>query len=166
MPPESGLPIKKPIAVWNKPLKANFKDFFKALGKAGVDGATGLWIGLGKDAVDALAAVGLDSNEPAELAWALIYNSLTKAIANLMAESEFLVQYVDQNIDELANTLDFSLENSELEITDRFFEHPEQLPLLQEMQTPLKQWFEGFKLTPFQAKTLSARLPSYFVLAQ
>lgn len=165
MPPESGLAVKKPIAVWNKPLKANFKDFFKALGKAGVDGATGQWIGLGKDAVDALAAVGLDSNEPAELAWALIYNSLTKAIADLMAASEFLIRYVDRNIDELADTLDLSLENSELEITERFFEHPEQLPLLQQIQTPLKQWFEGFGLTAFQAETLSARLPTYFVFA-
>ncbi|MEA5465791.1 hypothetical protein [Leptothoe sp. PORK10 BA2] len=165
MPPESGLSVKKPIAVWNKPLKTNFKEFFKALGKAGVDGATGQWIGLGKDAVDALAAIGLDSNEPAELVWTLIYNALTKAIADLMAASEFLIRYVDQNINELANTLDLSLENSELEITDRFFEHPAQLPLLQEIQIPLKQWFEGFGLTSFQAETLSARLPTYFVFA-
>jgi uncharacterized protein YjbI with pentapeptide repeats len=99
-----GLSIKKPISVWNKPLKANFKDFFKSLGKAGVDAATGQWIGLGKDAVDALSAIGLESNEPEELAWALIYNSLTKAIASIISDSQFLIQDIPNDLDDLSNS--------------------------------------------------------------
>jgi hypothetical protein len=161
----SGLAVKKPISVWNKPLKANFKDFFKSLGKAGVDAATGQWIGLGKDAVDALAAIGLESSEPEELAWALIYNSLTKAIANLAADSQFLMQDAPENPEQFSNDLDLSLESQELELTSHFFDHPEQLPLIKAIQTPLQQWLEGFGIEPFQAEALSNRLPTYFVFA-
>ncbi|MGB0560612.1 MAG: pentapeptide repeat-containing protein, partial [Spirulinaceae cyanobacterium] len=160
-----GLAVKKPIAVWNKPLKANFKDLFKALGKAGVDAATGQWLGLGKDAVDALAAVGLESNEPEELAWALIYNALTKAVANVVSDGEFLSRAIPEDLDGLSDGLDLSLEERELEITDHFFEHPEQLSVVQDLQTPLRQWLEGFGVEALPAEVLSNRLPSYFVFA-
>lgn len=83
----SGLSIKKPISVLNRPLKVSFKDAFKALGKAGFDLTTQNWVGLGKDAIDALAAIGLGSKDPAELSWALIYNSLKQAIFRLVGES-------------------------------------------------------------------------------
>ena len=33
-----GISMKKPVAVWNKPLKVNFKDLFKALSKAAIAG--------------------------------------------------------------------------------------------------------------------------------
>lgn len=160
--------IKKPISVWNKPLKANFKDFFKSLAKAGFNATTGQWIGVGKDAVDAIAAIGLESNEPAELAWALIYNSLTKAVASIISDSQFLMRDIPdiaELSDRLSNRLDFSLESSELEISNRFFEHPEQLPIVQEMQTPLRQWLQVFGIEPVQAQVLSDRLPTYFVFA-
>ena len=165
MSSEFGLAIKKPIAAWNKPLKANFRDIFAALGNAGFNAATGQWTGLGENAIDLLSAVGLEDQGPAELAWVLIYRSLTQAIGKLMADSEFLIQYVEQNLDELADTLDLSLENGELEISDSFFRCPDQLPLLEDIQIPLAQWFQGFGLTEIQAMTLARRLPSYFVFA-
>ena len=160
-----GFYAKKPISVWNKPLKANFKDFFKALGKAGVDTATGQWIGLGKDAVDALSAIGLDSNEPEELAWALIYNSLTKAIASIISDGQFLMQEIPDDVPGVSDSLDWSLESSELEITNSFFEHPEQLSVVGELKTPLRQWLQVFGVESFQAEVLSNRLPTYFVFA-
>ena len=160
-----GLAVKKPISVWNKPLKANFKDFFKSLGKAGIDAATGQWIGVGKDAVDALSALGLESSEPEELAWALIYNALTKAVASIISDSQFLIQDIPNDLEGLSDSLDLSLESSELEISDRFFEHPEQLAIVKAIQTPLRQWLEGFGIEPFQAEVLGNRLPAYFVFA-
>lgn len=111
MSSELGLSIKKPVSVWNKPLKVNFKALFKALGNAGVDAATQQWMGIGKDVVDVMAAVGLDSNKPTELAWALIYNSLVSAIADLITESNFLIQGVPENLDQLCERLDLSLED-------------------------------------------------------
>ncbi|MEM9119189.1 MAG: pentapeptide repeat-containing protein [Cyanobacteria bacterium P01_F01_bin.56] len=160
-----GLTAKKPISVWNKPLKANFKDLFKALGKAGVDTATGQWLGLGKDAVDALSAIGLESNEPEELTWALIYNSLTKAMASLISDSQFLMQEIPADVGGVSDSLDLSLESQDLEISSRFFEHPEQLPVLTALKTPLRQWLQVFGIEPFQAEVLSNRLPAYFVFA-
>jgi hypothetical protein len=160
-----GLAAKKPVSVWNKPLKANFKDFFKSLGKAGVDAATGQWIGLGKDAVDALSAIGLESNEPAELTWALIYNSLTQAVGNIISDSQFLMREIPADVDAVSDHLDLSLESSELEISSSFFEHPGQLSIVQDLKTPLRQWLEGFGVEPFQAEMLSNRLPAYFTFA-
>ncbi|NEQ47271.1 MAG: pentapeptide repeat-containing protein [Leptolyngbya sp. SIOISBB] len=160
-----GLIAKKPISVWNKPLKANFKDLFKALGKAGVDTATGQWIGLGKDTVDALSAIGLESNEPEELTWALIYNSLTKAMGSIISDSQFLMQDIPADLDGVSDSLDLSLESQELEISSRFFEHPEQLPVLAALKTPLRQWLQVFGIEPYQAEVLSNRLPTYFVFA-
>lgn len=160
-----GFSVKKPISIWNKPLKANFKDLFKSLGKAGVDAATGQWMGLGKDAVDALSAIGLDSNEPEELSWALIYNSLTKAVASIISDSQFLMQDIPDDLEQFSDSLDLSLESSELEISSRFFEYPEQLSIIQDIKTPLTQWLQGFGIEPFQASVLSNRLPAYFVFA-
>lgn len=162
----SGLSVKKPISTWNRPLKANFKDAFRAVGKAGFDAATQNWVGVGKDAVDALAAVGLDgSKEPAELAWSLIYNSLRRAIFMLVGESQYLMKDIPSDIDHLTESLDLSFENNTLEITDTFFEHPEQLSIVQDIKKPLKQWFEGVGIEPFQAEVLSNHLPTYFVLS-
>ncbi|MEO1521264.1 MAG: hypothetical protein AAFU78_10860 [Cyanobacteria bacterium J06633_2] len=112
------LVAQKPISVWNKPLKANFKSFFTSIDKAGIDAATGQWVGLGKDTVDALSAIGLESNEPEEPAWALIYNSLTKAIASSISDSQFLMQSIPDNIDGVSDQLDYSLElKQQLELT-------------------------------------------------
>ena len=165
MPNPSGLVVTKPISAWNRPFKTNFKDLFKALGKAGVDAATGQWIGLGKDAVDALSAVGLDSKEPAELSWALIYNALSRAVFGLVAESQFLMTELPVDIASLTERLDLSLENSDLQITDEFFEHPEQSGVVSYLQTPLKQWLMGVGISDVQAEVLSNRLPAYFTFA-
>lgn len=162
----SGLSIKKPISAWNRPLKANFKDIFKAVGKAGFDAATQNWVDVGKDAVDALTAVGLDiSKEPAELAWSLIYNSLRRAIFRLVGESQYLMKDVPSDIDRLTESLDLSFENNTLEITDAFFENPERLSVIQDIKKPLKQWFEGVGIEPSQAEALCNRLPIYFVFS-
>lgn len=159
------LTVKKPISVWNKPLKADFKSFFKSIGNAGIDTATGQWMGLGKDTVDALSAIGLESNKPEELAWALIYNSLTKAIASIISDSQFLMQDIPTDIEGVSNQLDYSLESNELEFSSAFFEHPERLSVVQDIKTPLRQWLIIFGVEKFQAEVLSNRLPAYFVFA-
>ncbi|MEL6225191.1 MAG: hypothetical protein AAFR31_21395, partial [Cyanobacteria bacterium J06627_8] len=66
------LVAKKPISVWNKLLKADFKSFFTSIDKAGIDAATGQWVDLGKDAVDALSAIGLEINAQASSSGSLL----------------------------------------------------------------------------------------------
>ena len=158
-----GLSVKKPVSAWNNPFNANFKDLFKALGKAGFDAAGQNWIGVGKDAVDALTAVGLKGRDPAELSWALIYNSLTNAIFRIVGESQYLMTDIPSDIQQLTDSLDFSFENKDLEINEEFFLHPERLSVVKDMQTPLMQWFEGVGVVSSQAESLSNLLPTYFV---
>ena len=159
------LSVKKPVSAWNKPLKANFKDLFKSLGKAAVDGAAGKWDGLAKDMVDASTAVGL-SNEPAQIAWLLIYRSLTAAMASLVQERLGLFQGKPRNLDSLCDQLDLSLEESELTLDAGFFEQPKQLPILQAIQVPFRQWLnQGLGVKLAEAEAIAASLPSYFVFA-
>ena len=86
----SGFSISEPVSVWNRPLKANFKDLFKALGKGVIDGAIGKWEGVAGDLVEASVAVGLAA-EPGQTAWLLIYRSLDRAITRLLKDSKELL---------------------------------------------------------------------------
>ena len=161
---QTGLQVSQPIAVWNRPLKANFKDLFKALGKSVIDAAIGQWAGLGKDIVDASAAIGL-SNNPGQTAWLLIYRSLASAMENLVEDSKDLLIRCPDDLEHLCDCLDLSLEEIELVIDRRFFEQPDSLPILDVVQVPLAQLLESFLSTPHQAQAIAARLPSYFVFA-
>ena len=53
------LKVKKPVSALFKPVKADFKDLFKALAKGVGHTATGKWFDLGTDAVETLSALGL-----------------------------------------------------------------------------------------------------------
>ena len=159
-----GLHVSKPIAVWNKPLNANFKDLFKALGKGGVDAATGQWGGLAKDLVDASVAVGL-GNDPGQMAWLLIYRSLAQAMANLIGDSNDLLVNAPDDIDALCDHLDLSLESTEFSIDPKFFENPKQLTILEPIRALLAQLLDEFVTNQSQSQAIAARLPTYFVLA-
>ena len=80
------LKVQKPVSVLFKPVKADFKDLFKALAKGVGHTATGKWAELGGDAVEALSALGL-ATEPGELAFLLIRRSLTMAVFELVGDS-------------------------------------------------------------------------------
>ena len=66
------LRTKKPVSVFDKPLKADFKQLFKSLCKGVGHGVAGNWAELGSDTVETLSAVGrrivlpIDSTFPDE----------------------------------------------------------------------------------------------------
>ena len=159
------LSVKKPVKLWNKKLQTNFKDLFKSLGKAAINGGLGNWSGVGASMVDASAALGLQ-DEPGEIAWLLIYKSLVRAIFAL-AESNQDLLLVNQtkDLEKLCGQLDLSLEDMELSLSSDFFRRPKQLPILESIKIPFVQWLEGFGLEPAQARSIADRLPSYFVFA-
>ena len=173
-----GLRVKKPISVWNQPLKANFKDLFKSLTKTAISGATLNWVEVGKNAADALTAVGLEK-DAGQIAWLLIYRSIENALHGLVEENLDLIKSIsggrgeaqeqselsDEAIDIAAGKLDFSVEQSELVIDEVFFKKPGELPVLQQIALPFKQWLLNVGLTEAQAKSISDRLPVYFVYA-
>ncbi len=161
----------KPVSVWNKPLKVNFKDLFKALGKAAIDGGTGNRDGLMKDLVDAAASVGIKM-EGTQVAWLLIYNALTQAIFTLVDEQKGCFpnppkeKEKEKELEELCDDINRSLEQNEVCIERRFFEHPKDLPLIDKVKMLFSRWLtEGFGLEKAKARSMTSRLSSYFVFA-
>lgn len=131
------LKAKKPVNVLFKPVKADFKDLFKALAKGIGHTATGKWVELGADAVEALAALGL-ATEPGELAFLLIRRSLTLAVFELVGDNAS--QLSDKTAtDALVESLDLSIEVS---VDLKFLDRPEDLPILDSFKRLLSDWLK------------------------
>ena len=162
----SGFSVSKPVALWNKPIKANFKELFKSLGKGVINGAPGQWGEVAKDAVEATAALGLGS-APGEVAWLLIYRSLVEAIESLVKGNQELLfeKPNESDLDLLCDRLNHSLESIELRIDQDFFSRPKDLPILEPIKTAFADWLKYFSVNQAQALTISHRLPTYFVFA-
>ncbi|MBN3927550.1 hypothetical protein, partial [Nostoc sp. NMS4] len=162
----SGFSVSKPVALWNKPIKADFKELFKSLGKGVINGASGQWGEVAKDAVEATAALGLGS-APGEVAWLLIYCSLKEAIESLVKENQGLLfeKPNESDLNLLCDRLNHSLESIELRIDQDFFSRPKDLPILEAVKTAFADWLKYFSVNQAQALTISHRLPTYFVFA-
>jgi uncharacterized protein YjbI with pentapeptide repeats len=159
------LKTKKPVNVFFKPLKADFKELFKALAKGIGHTAGGKWAELSADAVEALSAIGL-TTEPGELAFLLIRRSITTALFDLVGESAIqLPSEASKDSDTLLDQLDFSISARDIRIDRRFLDRPADLPVLDHLQALLQQWLAGHGLGKQSAKAISDRLPSYFVYA-
>ncbi|MEH1785419.1 MAG: pentapeptide repeat-containing protein [Nostoc sp.] len=162
----SGFSVSKPVALWNKPINADFKELFKSLGKGVINGVLGHWGEVAKDAVEATAAIGLGS-APEEVAWLLIYRSLVEAIVSLVkGNQELLFEKPNKSdLDLLCDRLNDSLVSIELRIDQDFFSRPKDLPILEPIKTAFADWLKYFSVNQAQAQTISHRLPTYFVLA-
>ncbi|MCC5607289.1 pentapeptide repeat-containing protein [Nostoc sp. CHAB 5834] len=162
----SGFSVSKPVALWNKPIKADFKELFKSLGKGVINGVFGQWGEVAKDAVEATAALGLGS-APEEVAWLLIYRSLVEAIVSLVKGNQELLfeKPNESDLDLLCDRLNDSLESIELRIDQDFFSRPKDLPILEAIKTAFADWLKYFSVNQAQALTISHRLPTYFVYA-
>ena len=154
-----------PENVFFKPLKADFKELFKALSKGIGHTVVGKWEELGTDAVEALSAIGL-STDPGELAFLLVRRSMTRALFDLVGESASQ-SLAETKRDEgsLIEQLDFSISSRQISIDRRFLDRPSDLPLLDDVQTLLQQWLEAHGITKPTAKAIVGRLPGYFVYA-
>ena len=153
-----------PVSVWNKPISLNGKAFSQALAKAVGHGLLGKFDDLAMDGVDALEALGLKGNNPEELLFLLVQQALQRALADLLHDSEsHLPLDIDQHADALVGRLQNTL--TDISIDRDFFEHPQNLPLLQTVQQALKAWLVDHNTEPAVADTLVARLPGYFPFA-
>src|SRR5262245_57144767 len=125
-----GFAITKPVSIWNRPLKANFKDLFKSLSNAIIHGVTGKWDKFAEDAVGALATIGFEKDH-GQMAWLLIQRALTQAVFELVAANAGLLgSSLEKFPPELWDRLDLSLEESELTLDKTVFERPGNLPVL------------------------------------
>ena len=154
---KSGLTVTRPVAVWNKPLRADFKTLFKALSKLTAHGLTGEWTNAALDAADGLHAIGFDY-DPGQLAWLLIRRVLTHAIFELVAEKVPLLHPGEHHTDSLIEELDLSLDQMELAIDASFLERPGELAIVEALRVPFEQWLRRTGLEAAQAKATGGRL--------
>src|SRR5262249_44363054 len=143
---DPSFPAKKPVALWNKTLKADFKGLFRALSKGALHGFTGQWTALGGDAVDLLSSLGIDSRDAPQIAWILIRQSLLSAMADFVQEVAPLYPKPDKKLEELSEQLDVILEKEEVTLDRSFFERPAALPLLGALQKPFSEWLQCYGL--------------------
>ncbi|MBE9004314.1 pentapeptide repeat-containing protein [Fortiea sp. LEGE XX443] len=163
---ESGTPISKPVRFWRKPPKLEFKELFKSLSKAAIDGVLGNWQEVAKDAVEASAAIGW-AQTPEEIGWLLVSRSLIQAMLSLVEENRTLLFETpnQSDLELLYSRLNESLESQELHIDQEFFNNPKDLPILATINSAFGNWLQYFSLNTVQAQTISDRLPTYFIFA-
>lgn len=164
MPP-SPFVAKKPISVWNRPLKADVKGIFGGLSKATLYGVTGQFSETGASLLEAAQALGIQGKEPAELAWLLIRRSLLAAMSDLVREAPVPQETDQEKAERLADDLDRALEVQEMEIDRSFFEKPSALPFLGHLKAPFTRWLQAVGQDQAAAESIAGRLPSYFVHA-
>ena len=159
------LKVKKSVSVLFKPVKADFKDLFKALAKGVGHTATGRWAELGGDSVEALSALGL-TTEPGELAFLLIRRSLTTAVFELVGDSASqLSDKTAADADALADSLDMSIEAKDMSVDRKFLDRPGDLPVVESFKRLLSDWLKGLGIEEPAADAIAGRLPTYFVYA-
>ena len=164
---QHGILVQKTILRLNKTIGVNFRDLFKAVGKAIADYSFGKWNFVAKDGIDALAAFGLQQ-DAGHLAWLLIYRSLNRAIHQLVEDNQDLFNSKFKNYDEydaIAEEIESSLNNKEIIIESNFFNNPKLVLQQLDIDKPFSKWLQYYSLNEAAATSLCQRLPSYFVFA-
>ena len=173
-----GFSVKQPVSIWNKAIEVNFKDLFKSVAKTIVSAKIGKTDTAINSLVDGVAAFKF-KEDAGQMAWLLIYRSITRALFMLVEENAALFREVTRGFASLAGEIDFddeqlkeieekinwSIDASELKIDSDFFERPKVLPIIPELKTLFSSWFEEFGLDKTKADSLGERFPSYFVFA-
>ena len=156
---------KTPSSIWNRPIKLNFKDFFKALAKVSISTIGGRWDLAAKEFGDAVTSMGL-KQEPSELAGYLLQRALSQATLDLLKEHlHDFAQKNESQLQELLEKIEAIIGDIEMELDESIFEKPRDLPILGPYQKQLTQWLKLRELTEHKPETIAARLPSYFVYA-
>ena len=155
-----GVTPKEPKSLLNKPLKADFRGFFTSMSKLLIKGALRDKEGAAENAVDALDAIGLECTLE-ERAWQLLKRSLLRAVATLIAEQIDFIRE-DEDSEAFAEQIDNGLRDVTFELTADFFNHPEELPILERLRPELVKWLVGQGLKEEESQAVASRLPSYF----
>jgi uncharacterized protein YjbI with pentapeptide repeats len=159
------LAASKPTSIWKRPVKLSFGKLFQTLGKGTIDVATTNWGAAAKDGVEVVSALGL-KREASEIAWLLIQKSLLRGMLDLTESNQSLLsQDTRLDLNRLGEQLDLTLEQGELALDSNFFQKPEQLAIVELVKTPYQRWLQTCGASSAEAKSISLRLPSYFVYA-
>ena len=155
---------KRKISDLNQGIGVNFKDLFKAVGKGIADGVAGNWDRFAKDGVDALGA--LTGSQRIEITvWLLIYRAINRAVRNVVKDNQSRFNSDYKNYDSIAGQVKYALEEVEITINQSFFQHPQELLKVIDIQTPLSQWLQHYGITQAEAQAMTQRFPRYFLYA-
>ena len=97
----SGISPQKPVSIWKRPKKFDFKKLGVAIGKGSIAGATLNWPGVGSSIVDLLSSLGIKEDDIASKAWILVQSSLLDAIKSLSEENSREFKLSQQRLDDL-----------------------------------------------------------------
>jgi uncharacterized protein YjbI with pentapeptide repeats len=165
MPRESGLPIEKPVSIWQRPVQVDYRELFKRLGQAVANGAMGNYGDIGANLVEAVAAFSLQEKDPEHVAWQLVHRAIGQAMASLLKDNQTSLVKQPDSAAEWGEYVGRQLEAMDLAIDRSFFQYPKRLPLVEKVQGTFGNWLEKFVVHPAAAQAMAARLPSYFVVA-
>jgi len=160
---EAGLRIEKQVSIWNRPLKADFKELFKALGGSIEHAATLNWPAITGDAINAITAVGFEK-DPGQLAWLLIRRALTQASYDVTYESLAYFK-PDKKDDEFLKDVGDLLDAYSVLIDSSFFARPADLPFVSEFANVLADWLKTRGVADPHALPVIGRFRTYFVFA-
>jgi len=160
---EAGLRIEKQVSIWNRPLKADFKELFKALGGSIEHAATLNWPAVTGDAISAITAVGFEK-DPGQLAWLLIRRALTQASYDVTYESLAYFK-PDKKDEEFLKNVGDVLDAYSVLIDSSFFTSPADLPFVGEFANVLAGWLKTRGVADPHALPVIGRFRTYFVFA-
>ncbi|MFN6530078.1 pentapeptide repeat-containing protein [Nostoc sp. ChiSLP03a] len=161
---ETGIKVEKPTSVLQKQINVKPKELITSLSKAAINGAFLKWDDLAENGVEILSSLGLDS-KPGEIAGLLIIRSLMQAMQNLLDENKELLVTKPDNLKDLYKQLNSTLKSEELVIDDDFFKRPTDLSIVKSAKNGFCNWLGTFTDKKIEAKSISNRLPTYFVNA-
>ncbi|MEN6546994.1 MAG: pentapeptide repeat-containing protein [Armatimonadia bacterium] len=157
--------VTQPVSAWNKPLKADFKAFFKELTKAAIHAGAGKWDEAALDIGGMAQSLSLQTT-PSELAWLLLRRALQAATMNLVQEHGDLFSGLTLEAAEATpESIGLSLEAAEVTVSPDLFEHPKDCPVLPLFATFFQQWLVACGVPEARSQTIADRLPTYFVYA-
>ena len=115
--------------------------------------------------MDGAASLSL-STTPEELAHTLLQRSITKALFDVVGESNLrsLVEE-DSEFKSIEELIDANFEDDSVEIDRHFFDRPIDLAILPSLQKTLESWLVTYGLSEASSLNISNRFPSYFQAA-
>jgi uncharacterized protein YjbI with pentapeptide repeats len=159
------LPLNKPVAVLDKPVRVDGRGIFRSLTKAVSHVASGKPFELIADAGEAASSLGLGKG-PGDAAWELIRKSLIRALVDLSLEHR---QFLRENEESLAESFgehaDLILDAEYVSIDQQFFRRPGDLPVLRKVEVLYRQLLVKQGFHEQIATNITNRIRSYFVFA-
>jgi len=153
--------VKKPTSILKKPISIKPKFFVEAL-----SGVLKLTKGDISEGIEKIANSLFETevfNDPTELAWILVHNSVKKAVYKLAFEllnEENVENVVFDVFEEKITDL---LSSSDLELNSDFFDKPQESKFIENVKSIFKEFLETLTSNEADINNILNRFPRYYV---